>query len=191
MTNHDHRPSHVLAQNLRQHRHDRDLSLADLAQRSQVAKATLSQIEAGKGNPRLETLVDIAEALGVSVADLLESDAASATVVVRAGDGVDISDSAIGGRLVRGLTMPATVSEFYVLDLEPGTRVVSSSHGVGAQDHVLVLSGRLRAGPVRAPVEAAAGDYIGYASDEPHVWEALNDEPARAWVLQAMPTSRG
>lgn len=190
MTTVDHTPSKVLAQNLRQHRQDRDLSLTDLAQRSRVAKATLSQIEAGRGNPRLETLVDIAEALGVSVGDLLESDAASLTVVVRSGEGVDISDSAIGGRLVRGLTMPATVSEFYLLELKARGRVVSSSHGVGTCDHVLVLAGRVRVGPVRQPVEAGAGDYVGYASDEPHLWEALDDQPARVWVQQAMPTSR-
>lgn len=183
-------PSRTLAENLRRHRQERDLSLNDLAQRSRVAKATLSQIEAGRGNPRLETLVDIAEALGAAIADLLEPPESPTTVVVRAGEGIDISDSATGGRLVRGLTLPAAVGEFYEISLDAGTRVVSSSHGAGAQDHVLVLEGRLRLGPVREPVEARTGDYVGYRSDEPHLWEPLGGKPVRAWVVQVMPTAR-
>jgi transcriptional regulator with XRE-family HTH domain len=43
----------ALARNVRRLRQDRGLTAAELATRSGVAKATLSQIEAARGNPRL------------------------------------------------------------------------------------------------------------------------------------------
>lgn len=44
------------------------LSQAQLAERSMVARAAIVQLEAGEGNPRLETLVALAETLEVPLA---------------------------------------------------------------------------------------------------------------------------
>ena len=50
------------------------LSQSSLAAAAGIRPATLSEIETGKGNPRLETLQAIAAALRCSVADLFASD---------------------------------------------------------------------------------------------------------------------
>ena len=41
-------------------------------------------------------------------------------------------------------------------------------------------SGRVRVGPVDAPVELGPGDYARYSGSVPHVYEALGDEAPRA-----------
>jgi transcriptional regulator with XRE-family HTH domain len=176
-----------LADNLRRLRAERGLIAAALCARSGVARATLSELEAGRGNPRMETLHDLAVALGVEPAELLASPSASSTTVVRSDAGLDISDARIAGRLVRGLTIATARIEFYDNHIPPGVRSVSASHGVGAHEHVYVLAGHLLAGPVDAPVELTPGDYAAYPADRPHVWECTGEAPARVWITQVMP----
>ena len=180
-------PAAHLADNLRRLRNERGLTASELSARSGVGKATLSQIEAGRGNPRLETLRDLAVALGVEVTELLEPPAPTGAIVVRHDGGLDISDTVVAGRLVRSLTMPAAVVEFYDNEIPPGGKEVSASHGVGAHEHVYVLAGRVLAGPVDAPVELGRGDYAAYPADRPHLWECIGKTPARIWITQVMP----
>ena len=61
----------VVAQNIRSRRTARGLSLGELAALAGVGKSTLSMLEAGKGNPSIETLLatnalirEVNEALG-------------------------------------------------------------------------------------------------------------------------------
>ena len=96
-----------LAGAVRRLRAERGLTAAELCLRSGVAKATLSAIEAGRGNPRLETLRDLAEALAVDVIDLLGAPAPPAVTVVRRTEGTELPDLAVPGRLVRSVTMGA------------------------------------------------------------------------------------
>jgi transcriptional regulator with XRE-family HTH domain len=182
--------THV-ADNLRRLRAERGLIAAELCARSGVARATLSQIEAGRGNPRLETLQDLATALGVDPGDLLAPPVSTSATVVRREGGLDISDAVIAGRLVRSLTIPAALVEFYDNEIAPGVRSVSASHGVGAHEHVYILAGRVLAGPVDAPVELAHGDYAAYPADRPHLWECVGNVPARVWITQVMPRPGG
>ncbi len=60
-----------VAENLRQRRKARSMSLDDLAQASGVSRATLSQIETCKSNPTVGVLWKIAAGLGVPFAELI------------------------------------------------------------------------------------------------------------------------
>jgi transcriptional regulator with XRE-family HTH domain len=51
---------------------EKGVSLRELARRAGVGLATLSRIESGEANPRLSTLLQLAEVLGVFVGDLFE-----------------------------------------------------------------------------------------------------------------------
>ena len=57
---------------IRQLRERKGVSLRELARRAGVGVATLSRIEAGVANPRLSTLLRLAEVLGVFVGKLFE-----------------------------------------------------------------------------------------------------------------------
>jgi XRE family transcriptional regulator, regulator of sulfur utilization len=180
----------VLARNVRQLRQDRGLTAAELATRSGVAKATLSQIEAARGNPRLETLRDLAEALGVAPTELLAPPDEPRVRVVRRDEGLDITDSVMGGRLVRSIAVEASVIEVYELALGPAASETSASHGIGAHEHVFVLEGTVELGPVEARTQIGERDLASYPADRPHGWRTRDDEHARVLVLQIMPRPR-
>ena len=89
----------VIAGNLRRLRTARRMSLATLAGRADVAKATLANLEQGRGNPTIETLWSLALGLGVAFSDLLEDRRETTTAVVRAQQGARVRGSTKGGKL--------------------------------------------------------------------------------------------
>ncbi len=72
-----------VAENLRQRRKGRGMSLDDLAQASGVSRAALSQIETHKSNPTVGLLWKIAVGLGVPFADLIGASKAEVSILRR------------------------------------------------------------------------------------------------------------
>ena len=79
-------PLDVIAASLRRERDRHGISLAELARRAGVAKSTLSQLEAGTGNPSIETLWALAVALDVPFSNLVDPPE-EPVQVIRAGQG--------------------------------------------------------------------------------------------------------
>jgi len=96
-----------VAENLRQRRKARGLSLDDLARSSGVSRAALSQIETCKSNPTVGVLWKIAVGLGVPFAELIGAPR-SGVVVLRRND-AQVLRSADGKLESRPLT-PAGAS---------------------------------------------------------------------------------
>jgi len=177
----------ALATNVRSLRESHGLSLAQLAERSGAAKATLFKIEQQRTNPTLETLMALARTFSVTVGDLLAVPDRPTVEIVRPRDGMDISDTAIGGRLLKSLLVGSTLIEVLELTIHRGRSETSVSHGAGAREHVIVQKGRLTVGPLDAQVEIGAGDYATYPSDRPHRWAAIGNGDARVWVVHTFP----
>ena len=96
----------VVAANLRRLRGAQGRSLSELARASGIAKATLSALEAGRGNPTIETLSSLATALGVPFGDLLASGAPEPVHVVHAAEGTSVPGTANTLRLI--VRLPGT-----------------------------------------------------------------------------------
>lgn len=77
-------PIAVIAESLLRERTQVGLSLAEVARRAGIAKSTLSQLEAGSGNPSIETLWALCVALNIPFAKLLEPER-NKTQVIRRG----------------------------------------------------------------------------------------------------------
>lgn len=174
-------PREWVAAALRRERTKAGLSLSELAKRAGVAKSTLSQLEAATGNPGIETLWALAVALGVPFSVLVESPAPDVTVI-RAGEGPSVhaeQASYTGTLLAAG---PAGVRrDIYRITVDPGSARESEPHIPGSVEHLIVSTGRLLAGPRDETVELAAGDYMSYRGDVPHLYEAL--DPGTTFVL--------
>jgi len=153
------RPQDILAANLRRLRIARRVSLSELARATGMSKATLSSVESGRSNPTIDTLAALAEALRVSLGELLEEPPLDEVRIVRRGrhgildradDGsIELSERTWGAR--------------HVEEPDPGP--------TGARAGVYVLEGKLLAGPVERVTELSAGDYASFPIDVPHLYE--------------------
>lgn len=148
-------------------------SLADVAAAAGIGKSTLHAIEAEDANPGIETLWALARALEVPFGSLLEPPTPSVRVV-RAGEGprVDSENAAMKARLLAS-TAHGSRTEIYALTLEPSDGRDAEPHTLGTTEHVLVISGRVRVGPVDGPVDLDPGDLASFAGDVAHRYEAL------------------
>jgi transcriptional regulator with XRE-family HTH domain len=176
----------AVALNIRALRLDAGLTLQDLASAAGLGKSTLAQLESGRANPSVETLWAIAAALKVPFARLVEEER-TALRVVRARDVPPMHSTEAPGWAGRLLATSRGRGTFdlYTLDLEAGTTRHADPHHSGVVEHLIVVIGRLRAGPATGPVELEAGDLVTFAADVPHVYDAL--ETTHCVLLMAYP----
>jgi transcriptional regulator with XRE-family HTH domain len=152
------------------------LSLDELSRRAGVSKSMLSQIERAQANPTVAVVWRLAQALGVPLAELLQSAdapavpaidtvAAQATPTLR---GAEDGNSSGWELRILGPVDLAGQFEWYELRMQPGAVLDSQPHRAGAREHLSVLAGRLvvTAGAHSAPL--AAGETARYAVDQPH-----------------------
>ena len=161
----------VVGTNLRRLRTDQSLSLSDLSRSSGVAKATLSALEGGRGNPTLETLSALAAALEIPMGDLITAADPLPVTVVRSDEGTEIPGTANDLRLIARFTPGGTVEVYEAQWPKRSTRN-AGGHGPGTREHVFVTRGGLKVGPLGREVGLSGGDYATFAADEPHLYEA-------------------
>lgn len=166
---------------LRRERESAGISISELARRAGVSKATVSQLENGTGNPSVETLWALGDALGIPFAVLVDQPT-SAPTLIRADelDGVPSAAAPYSATLLSA-SPPGARRDLYVIRAEPGEPRRSMPHHNGTTEHVILMTGAARIGPADAPVDLSPGDYLSYAGDAPHVFEAL--EPGTSAVL--------
>jgi len=168
-----------VAGNLRDLRRKRDLSLDELAQRTGVSRAGLSQIETGKTNPTLGVLWKVASGLGVPFAELLGESQPQVSVLRRKDVPVLRSTDR---RFESRPLMPSVAGnqvEMYDLRLAPRSRHASDAHGAGTRELVVVIAGALRLRAGDRVEELEPGDAMLFNAGVPHVYENPGDEEAR------------
>jgi transcriptional regulator with XRE-family HTH domain len=169
----------VIAANLHRLRTARRMSLATLAARADVAKATLANLEQGRGNPTIETLWSLALGLGVAFSDLLEDRRETVTVVVRAQQGARVLGSTPGGqldlRLLDRIERGGLV-EVFDMFLPARTEHLGGPHGTGVVERVFLYSGAITVGPASDPLMLGPGDYARYSGDGPHVYRSADHD---------------
>jgi transcriptional regulator with XRE-family HTH domain len=175
----------VLSANLRRLRIARRLSLSELARATTMSKATLSGIENGRANPTVETLAALAAALGVSVVELLDEPAPGEVRVVRATVAGSVDGEGVERRLLETLG-PGSGTEVSEVAVAARQAHELRPRAAGARAGVYVLAGTLIAGPVERSTELAAGDYMAFPADVPHLLEA-GRRAARALLLTQLP----
>ncbi|MEE6260505.1 helix-turn-helix domain-containing protein [Plantactinospora sonchi] len=177
-------PVAVIAAALRRERDRAGISLGELARRAGIAKSTLSQLEAGTGNPSVETVWALGVALGVPFSRLV-GEATPTVRVIRAGEGPQVRSQQAdftGTLLAAGA--PQVRQDIYLIELEPGTVRTAEPHIPGSVEHLVVSAGRLRTGPVDEPVVLEPGDYVAFPGDVPHRYEALAPHTCAVLVME-------
>lgn len=180
-------PAAGLARSLRAHRQAAGLSLGALAVKSGLSKASLSTIEAGAGNPSLETLWRLAGALGLPLGSLLGEVEPPRTRLIRAGEGTPVaSESGLAGELLLSEGRPHR-TEVIVFELPAGADHRSSPHQVGTEELVLCVSGSVEVGPAGAEERLRPGDCLWFPVDCQHRYASVRG--ARGLNVISYPTA--
>jgi DNA-binding XRE family transcriptional regulator/quercetin dioxygenase-like cupin family protein len=152
------------------------LSLGALATAAGIGKGSLSELENGTRNPTLSTLYAVADALDVPLAALLDGR-----------PGAQVASPGISARLLDVHDSGQGIVEVYHLVLTPGPAHRSSAHGPGVAEHLLVTSGRARAGREGDERELGVGESAAWISDVAHTYAALGEEPAECVLVIRSP----
>ncbi len=161
-----------VAEGLKRFRKARGLSLDDLAAKSGVSRAALSQIEGTRTNPTLSVLWKVAVGLAVPFNELLGVSDDGGAKVLRAGDAPPLKSG--DGRMESRLLSPGGSSpdlEIYELRFLPKAVHRSEPHGSGTLETLVVLTGALRLLVQEVEYELLPGDSIFFKADVPHVYE--------------------
>lgn len=180
-------PSATVGTNLRRLRLARGLSLVELGRLSGLAKGTLTQLEAGRANPTIETLQALARALGAGLADLVADPPAVAAEVVRAGEGPVTPGRFLTGRLINRSHLGTMVAELFEVALAAGATHHAQSHAGGVIEQAYVLRGTVELGPEGHEVVLGPDDHARFPADRPHSYRSLDGE-ARFLIWQLLPT---
>ena len=162
-------------------RNARGWSLSTLASRANLGKATLSEVEAGRRNPTLETLYALAAELEVPLAELVVEPGAEPVPVAT------VEGSAVTATLVEVFADPGVTTEVYRLVIRPGARQLSPGHGPGVTEHLHVTRGTVLAGPVGRAGRASAGGHLSWDCSGEHEYSAVGAQRAHALLLIRSP----
>lgn len=175
----------AFARELQARRRQCGMTLSALARSAGIAKSNLSRLESGDGNPSLETLWALSGALGVTVSDLIEPPAGQARLV-RRGEAVDTRAETADYEVALLSRCPAGATrDLYRVAFQPGAAKVSSPHATASVEHVVLLSGRARVGPLGGEEELGPGDYLTFPATREHVYEALEPDTEALIVIES------
>ncbi|NUR07353.1 MAG: helix-turn-helix domain-containing protein [Nocardioidaceae bacterium] len=173
-----------IAASIRRERERSGLSLSELAKRAGIAKSTLSQLEAGSGNPSVETLWALGVALDVPFSRLVEPPRPTVRVL-RAGEGpVTYSEQSSYSATVLAACPPHARRDIYRIAAQPGEPRTSQPHMPGTTEHVIIGTGRAQVGPLDDPIDLGPGDYVCYPGDTPHLFKALTADTTAVIVME-------
>ncbi|MGO4729377.1 helix-turn-helix domain-containing protein [Paenibacillus sp. 2KB_22] len=162
--------NHILAQNLKQLREQRKLSLDKVAEMSGISKTMLGQIERGESNPSIATVWKIANGLKISFTALIHEPKSDTTVVTGNDIQVLMEDE---GRVRIYPHFPFEEGrrfEIYMMEMDPQSALNAESHIEGTEEFITVFEGEvtIRVGTEEYTVNQ--GESIRFGADKPHAY---------------------
>ncbi len=169
------------------------LSLDELSRRAGVSKSMLSQIERAQANPTVAVVWRLANALGVSMAELLGSVPAVAAapaitlVPTQATPALRSPDGLCELRILGPVDL-AGQFEWYELRLQPGGALDSQPHEPGTREHLTVTAGSMEVQVAETKQKLKASETARYGADSPHSIRNTGKSAASAWLVVIHPT---
>jgi transcriptional regulator with XRE-family HTH domain len=182
----------MIGDRIRNFREIKRLSKEDLAERSGLEVDFIEQVENNSVQPALGTLLRFSRAMGLRMANLLDSSVSRDPVIVRSGDTAgerktDLSSesgvptSLIFHHLGQG-KIDRHMEPFFieVLPRPPGQVKVSQHEG---EEFIAVVSGEIELQYGKDTYKLGPRDSVYYSSDIPHRIVAVNDEKAEIFAV--------
>ncbi|OEJ97258.1 helix-turn-helix domain-containing protein [Streptomyces thermolilacinus] len=181
----------TLARNLKRWRKQRGLTLDALAARSGVSRGMIIQIEQARTNPSVGTTVKLADALGVSLATLLDHEQGPQVRVVPAGRAVRMWSTEAGSHstLLVGADAGGPL-ELWTWTIMPGESSASDPHPDGTTELLHVTAGELTLVVDGVEHRVTAGESAAFESNVAHAYRNDGGEPVELTLVVSVPPVR-
>lgn len=174
-----------IAERLRAYRLRQGLTVRELAAHSGISISMVSEAERGAKTPSIAVLIALAEALGISLTQLVEKESSRGPVHVLARAGHRVLTDPSGVRREHlGARLTGSQLEFVRCVLPPGTETGAfRGHQTGWTEHAAVAEGTIevRVSGERFRVETGAS--IVFPADQVHGYANLGTEDATIYVV--------
>jgi transcriptional regulator with XRE-family HTH domain len=173
-----------VGERLRALRRSRRATLRTVAERSGLSESFLSQVERGRSSASIESLRRVADALGVSMADLFEPGGLPGPRVLRRDERPALSFGVLGKKLL--LTpRPLHHLEVFAGELEVGGSTGTEPYAHGDSEELfVVLSGTVQLELAGELFDLEPGDSIDYRSSTPHRISNTGQDLAEVmWII--------
>ncbi len=178
-----------IGERMRALRHQRDLSLQQVAAKAELSVGYLSQIERGLSSPAVRDLIRIAAALETDPSfffpDTEQHKDAAGRIVVRLAERKEV---AFHAGVTKQLLTPEGASSVrvYLITLEPGGRAGEALYAHAGEEAGLVVQGRLHLTVESSEMFLNEGDSFRFDSNRPHRFANASPMVTRVvWVNAA------
>ena len=170
---------------LRRYRDERRLTLEQLAKRSGVSRAAISKIERGDSGSSTPVLGKLAEALDLSISQLIGGRERARIVRIPADSQPVFREPSTGfeRRSLSPLYLGRGV-DFVLNRLPPKAKTGPfPSHRQGVEEHLYVVKGRLKVTLGDEAHTLEAGDFLFYHGDLNHTFENLSNTVCEYFIV--------
>lgn len=157
----------IVAKNIKRLRETQELTQQQLATRGKIPRSTVATIESGESSPSIDTLLKVAEALAVSL-DELVSKTRPKTTLIRAKD-IPKQNKA-GGAIIQHKLLPDPIygMEIDHLVLKPNARMRGVPHVRDTREYFSCLVGEVEIYCDGEKFSLKKGDILAFPGDRPH-----------------------
>lgn len=177
-----------VGQRIRKFRKQRDLVIDDLAERSGLSRAYISQVETGKAIPSLTALEGLANALDIPISYLFVDDHFNCHIIRKDERQAIIYGLASGKdsqrKRINILSAPNRQLEMVLLEIPPGYDAADRDHSHDGEECHLVMEGTIRATQGSESYTFQEGDSYHWDGSIPHRVENIGDGPAKLLIAR-------
>jgi len=174
------RAAENLARNLRDLRERVGISQTAAAKRAGIPRATWANLESGSANPTLAVLLKAAEALEVSLQEVLAAPRAAAQFYPAA----ELPVRQRGGAAMRRLLPePLPGLEIDRLELEAGRVMVGVPHTAGTREYLTCERGRVELSAAGESWTLGPGDVLVFRGDQKHSYKNVGESRVVAYSV--------
>ncbi len=175
--------NNIVAENIKQIRNEKKLTLDAAAELTGVSRSMLAQIEKGDVNPTITVLWKIAVGYKVSFTSLLEKKGEKVSVIKCAGITPLTED---GGRYINYPIFPfddQKLFETYRIVIKPGGYLSARPHLKNSEEYVTVFSGSAEITVGTEHFELSKGDSMHFPADTNHSYRNRGEETSELSML--------
>lgn len=164
-----------LAQNILSLRKKKNWSQDRLAQIAEIPRTTLTNMESGEGNPTLQNVIKVSEALGIGIEELIGKPRNEVVLLTK-----DEVPFKMTGQVLSYSLMPDRIKGIEVdkLILPPQTHLVGNPHIKGTKEYLTVYQGEVNLILSGQQYTVKKDEVLAFPGDQNHSYHNKGQEEA-------------